>query len=1613
MHATETDEVKQVGQGKVHGLVCRVSLRHRAKAVSPSFWVRLLRCATILTAAVLALGYFAKADTTSSISANFNNTAISSGRYVWFTAVAQTSSLGTSHVTLFVRKSSVTFTANGTTYTIQVPDTNIIYDPKGTTATATFNPTTNQWQLYRLSSTSDFTLLSAVEFPVPQVGLPGGIKNVKWQLNLATDTPGIGVKWMWAAAVYPTFSTNYNALGVKPVDDQALSQYQNTDHSGCPENYKQYVTAGGTGTGGTNCVGMYTSSVAVNPPVVVAPTAKAGGPYSGYAGQVISFNGSGSTDPDGYPLNYFWNFGDGTTGTGAAPTHAYSSAGTFTVTLTVDDGRNVTGSSTTSASITLPPPPKITATVSPAPNASGWNNSNVTVTFTCTDSISGIKTCTSPVTVTTEGANQVVQGTATNNGGVSATTSVKVSIDKTPPTIAATSFPAPDSAGWNNSNVTVTFTCADSLSGIAQCPSPILVSASGANQAISGTATDKAGNTASATVKLSIEETPPSIVASVSPPPNAKGWNNSSVTVSFTCTQSTSPITSCPPAQVVSTEGANQVITGTVTDAAQNSNTAKVTLNIAKTPPMITLSPSPAANANGWNNTSVTVSFSCAATTAPLATCSQSQTVTTEGANQVVTGTVTDVAGNNATTKITLNIGETPPKITAAVSPSPNANGWNNSSVTVSFTCTPGTAPIATCPQPQTVSKEGANQVVAGTATDLAGNTATAQTSLNIATTSPTITASVSPLPNSAGWNNSAVTVSFTCTNTTAPIASCPPSQTVSTPGANQVITGTATDVAGNSAAASLTLNIGTVPPAVVPKPTPPPNAAGWNNSNVTVSFVCTAGTAPIVTCPSPIALSTEGANQTVSGTATDTAGNVATTSIVLNIDKTPPVISYTISPPPNGNGINTTIPVTISFICSDGLSGVANCPAPISVTAPGMNQVFTGTVSDIAGNIATATTTVNIQTAPPTAPSITAVVTPAPNSKGWNNTDVTVTFTCAAGSNPLASCPSPIVVNTEGANQSFCAKAVDSTGLSATGCATVSLDKTPPTITATQSPAASGSGWNNTQVTVTFTCADSLSGVATCPPPRAVSTDGAHQVISGTAVDVAGNSSTAQVTLNIQQTPPSILQFTAPTQIEPGQSGTATVTASDNLSGITAVVFQLNGTTLASLTAPPYTVTFTAPTTANAGDTLTLTVSVSDAAGNANSSARGIQVVLAGVVTGQVLSDATGLPFAGASIQAIGGIASGASDNSGRYSLPSNSPHLFLSISTVPNASAGIPATVTVEREVFLQSGVGTVPVDARLTSISAPNSITTSGGSLTAGAATIAVAPGAVASATNFHLTLLSEQGLPGLLPLGWSPVIAFDLRADGSTAAAFNATMAQFASSPTMHLVRYDYNTHTWLMVTPNLNAVNGSLTVPIPAVGDFALVVADAGGSAPSIPSAGQPLVGVAVVALPANTSSSGSLNPASVSPTGGTSMASLAIQSPTPLPSGTVIQANVSETYTLLSGKQLSDELRTEDILLYQFGAPSGAAVTATFPVTPSQTFKIGQLSSGDVHLDILSGRESVRGQVGGSDALSTQSGGATLTVAAASLPQDTAIAVSPEAVDTFLPTTSTLTTLAE
>lgn len=55
-------------------------------------------------------------------------------------------------------------------------------------------------------------------------------------------------------------------------------------------------------------------------------------------GEVVTFDASEASDPDGDPLTFQWAFGDGASASGVTPTHAYAAAGTFLVDLTVSDG---------------------------------------------------------------------------------------------------------------------------------------------------------------------------------------------------------------------------------------------------------------------------------------------------------------------------------------------------------------------------------------------------------------------------------------------------------------------------------------------------------------------------------------------------------------------------------------------------------------------------------------------------------------------------------------------------------------------------------------------------------------------------------------------------------------------------------------------------------------------------------------------------------------------------------------------------------------------------------------------------------------------------------------------------------------------------------------------------------------------------------------------------------------------------------------------------------------------------------------------------------------------------------------------------------------------------
>ncbi len=101
-----------------------------------------------------------------------------------------------------------------------------------------------------------------------------------------------------------------------------------------------------------------TATYANSPPTAVAAWAASPGVFS------FTFDGALSFDPEGDPLTYHWDFGDGATADGAGPTHSYALPGVYRVRLTVADALGLTGGDEiTVEAHNTPPSPTISAPV--------------------------------------------------------------------------------------------------------------------------------------------------------------------------------------------------------------------------------------------------------------------------------------------------------------------------------------------------------------------------------------------------------------------------------------------------------------------------------------------------------------------------------------------------------------------------------------------------------------------------------------------------------------------------------------------------------------------------------------------------------------------------------------------------------------------------------------------------------------------------------------------------------------------------------------------------------------------------------------------------------------------------------------------------------------------------------------------------------------------------------------------------------------------------------------------------------------------------------------------------------------------------------------------------
>ncbi|MCL7413639.1 MAG: PKD domain-containing protein, partial [ANME-2 cluster archaeon] len=144
---------------------------------------------------------------------------------------------------------------------------------------------------------------------------PGGtLESYTWDFGDASNGTGVGPNHTYAAAgVYTVILTVTDDMGAMNTSSTTATIQE----------------------------------VIVNQP----PVANANGPYSGDVGVGVSFDGSGSSDPDGSIDSYTWDFGDSQAGSGINPNHTYIQNGSYTVTLTVTDNNGAKAQDTAQVTV--------------------------------------------------------------------------------------------------------------------------------------------------------------------------------------------------------------------------------------------------------------------------------------------------------------------------------------------------------------------------------------------------------------------------------------------------------------------------------------------------------------------------------------------------------------------------------------------------------------------------------------------------------------------------------------------------------------------------------------------------------------------------------------------------------------------------------------------------------------------------------------------------------------------------------------------------------------------------------------------------------------------------------------------------------------------------------------------------------------------------------------------------------------------------------------------------------------------------------------------------------------------------------------------------------------
>lgn len=408
----------------------------------------------------------------------------------------------------------------------------------------------------------------------------------------------------------------------------------------------------------------------------------------------------------------------------------------------------------------------------------------------------------------------------------------------------------------------------------------------------------------------------------------------------------------------------------------------------------------------------------------------------------------------------------------------------------------------------------------------------------------------------------------------------------------------------------------------------------------------------------------------------------------------------------------------------------------------------------------------------------------------------------------------------------------------------------------------------------------------------------------------------------------------------------------------------------------------------------------------SATSQVRVIVTDGSGFVRGEVFDDSRGVPLSNATATVlIGGgapvVAPAAvpADERGHFTVPAASGAALVSVTR-----AGF---TTVERQADLARGSVITLLDSRLTPLDGRVNVLQSvfGGEARSadGAAVVSVPPGSLDADSSLRVTPISNQGLQGRLPTGWSPIAGVDLQPAGrgfSQPATLRLPHPDvLAAGAAAALAIYDATLHRWVVQQSGVVSDDRrALVAPITSTGQYAFIVPDDAPVVPPPAIAGQVLAGVADLPVPSTSTVTGLVVPRSAPPgDGARAVGSVILQPPVPLASGAVLHARVSEQFDLLDSSRVVPPQFVQDVVLYAKPRTGNAGtLSARLPITPSLQFTIQQLSLGTVRLDVTIDEPAASAAIiGGTGGSLTDEAGNVLEIPAGALPADIAIGLLP------------------